>query len=342
MQDLLWAGVLQLRRYLIPLIFLLGIAFLAYTSAGKRLAQMPGFWPIAIFALGCWSLFTVARGFQNGRVEPIARGFYNTYERQTQPKRYWVSMAWNCALGLFCVSGSLLAYRQDFLDAYKDRCDNADARYSPKEALAACNKLIEKRRTENSPLLADAYWGRADARDSLHDLPGAIADYSQALRITPDSKPLLENRAREYLREHAAKQAIDDYSRLIELYPNDANGYEDRAFAYDWLLHERVRAIQDYSAAIAIKPDDSVALARRGLCYGRTGDYEHAVTDLTAVIRLRPNDATAYYFRSVGYHEIGDKDRAASDLATALRLNSKVVAQLERTQAPFEPRYHPS
>jgi tetratricopeptide (TPR) repeat protein len=226
--------------------------------------------------------------------------------------------------GYFIVSMGLDAWRS----RSESQCNEPNAASHPQEALSACNHLVERLQPTKGPALANAFWTRGNVRDALNDLPGAIADYTQALRIMPNSKPLLENRAREYLREHAAQQAIADYSRLIELNPRDVSAYENRGYTYERFLEHKDQAIRDYSAAIAIKPNDSMALARRGLCYGRAGDYQHAVADLSAVIHLRPNDAAAYYFRSVGYRGMGDEDHAASDRATAERLNPKVVAQI--------------
>ena len=94
-------------RYLFLAVILIGPALIAYTPEGKQLAKAPSFWPIIMVGGGAWSLFTVARGLSAGRIEPIARGFYTTYERQTQPKRFWASMSWNALFRLAdSVSGS--------------------------------------------------------------------------------------------------------------------------------------------------------------------------------------------------------------------------------------------
>jgi hypothetical protein len=93
----------QLWRYLPLAAILLGLAFIAYTSAGKHLAQTPGFWPAVTTGIGGWALFTVARGFAKGQIEPFARGFYRTYQRETEPKRFWASMTWNAICGCLCL-----------------------------------------------------------------------------------------------------------------------------------------------------------------------------------------------------------------------------------------------
>ena len=62
----------QLWRYLPLALFLLGLAFIAYTTVGKELAKRPSFWPILMTGCGSWSLFTAARGFMRAPAQPFA------------------------------------------------------------------------------------------------------------------------------------------------------------------------------------------------------------------------------------------------------------------------------
>lgn len=89
-----------LLRYIPVALFLGGIAFIAYTDAGRRLAAKPSFLPILFTAFACWSLFTVVRGLQTGQVQPFVKGMNDTYDRSGAPRRYWASIAWNSIVGL--------------------------------------------------------------------------------------------------------------------------------------------------------------------------------------------------------------------------------------------------
>lgn len=93
-ENLGWRPAGQLGRYLLIGAVVLALAFVFLTPTGKQIARLPGFWSVLTACFGCWALFTVLQGFENGRIQPFARGFYNTYERETQPKRFWVSMGW--------------------------------------------------------------------------------------------------------------------------------------------------------------------------------------------------------------------------------------------------------
>ena len=54
-------------------------------------------------------------------------------------------------------------------------------------------------------------------------------------------------------------------------------------------------AIEDFTKAIELKPDYAEAYYLRGLAYHRQGEYEHAIEDFTKAIELKPDYAEAYY-----------------------------------------------
>ena len=53
--------------------------------------------------------------------------------------------------------------------------------------------------------------------------------------------------------------SIADFSKAIELNPNDANYYDERGFAYQY-SNMNSEAIADYHSALSIDPDDDMAL----------------------------------------------------------------------------------
>ena len=56
---------------------------------------------------------------------------------------------------------------------------------------------------------------------------------------------------------------------------------------YDW-------AIEDYSTVIDMNPDNVEAYIHRGMAYRHKGDYDHAIIDFNKAMELKPNDADAY------------------------------------------------
>ena len=110
---------------------------------------------------------------------------------------------------------------------------------------------------------AETYFFRGNAKYELGQYAAAISNYTQAIRLKPDSADAYNNRgnAKEGLKEYAA--AISDYDTAIRLKPDDANAYVYRGLAKRDLKQYEA-AIADYDIAILLKPDDAFAYYMRG------------------------------------------------------------------------------
>jgi TonB family protein len=97
----------KVLRFLPYAALVLGLAAIALTSVGREFAQSPSAGQILMIGIGGWALFTFARGFAKGEVKPFVQGFYSSYRRDAQPKRFWASMAWNFVFGCFCLTLAL-------------------------------------------------------------------------------------------------------------------------------------------------------------------------------------------------------------------------------------------
>jgi tetratricopeptide (TPR) repeat protein len=283
----------QIVRYL-GFAVLAGFAFVLFTPMGQQFARAPAFLPTLMFGISAWSVVTVVQGFAKGRIAPLVRGFHNTYDRETQPKRFWASMIWNGVLGGLCLWGSYEFTQDAVAKPLQDRCYNEGFTYTPKQALSACNELIDKRLPLGGWTVADVMMDRGIAYANLNDHKHAIADYSAALRLQSD---------------------------YFEAYYN--RGLSHQA------LNETSDAISDFTSAIQLKRDPD-AYFNRGYAYERLGDLTPAIADFTEVIRAKPDRTDAYFYRWAAYKDSADEARAAADLAVLSRLNPKFAASLSR------------
>jgi tetratricopeptide (TPR) repeat protein len=72
---------------------------------------------------------------------------------------------------------------------------------------------------------------------------------------------------------------------LVRRDPADAKAYLSRADAYA-MSGDLERAIADYSKAIELAPDNPTAYDKRGRAYARKGDYNSAMADVMKVGEL--------------------------------------------------------
>jgi tetratricopeptide (TPR) repeat protein len=115
--------------------------------------------------------------------------------------------------------------------------------------------------------------------------------------------------------------AIADFTQAIRLNPNDASYYRRRGYAYG-SKRDYDRAIADFTEAIRLNPNSFIYYYDRGEAYYNKGDYDRAIADFTQTIQMDPNSTSAYHWRGATYHYgKRDYDRAIADYEAALRLD---------------------
>lgn len=118
----------------------------------------------------------------------------------------------------------------------------------------------------------------------------AIADFSKAIQLNPnDAIFSLCAEAKESKNDYQG--AIDDYTRAIELNPNYGEYFFYRAMLKD-KLKDYSGAILDYTSFIMTQeyPGELPALNNRGIAKARLGDYHGALSDFTTSIENQLNN----------------------------------------------------
>ena len=105
-----------------------------------------------------------------------------------------------------------------------------------------------------------------------------------------------------------------------------ADFYFDRAFEKG-NNGDYYGAISDYTKAIEINPNDGVAFYNRGWNKAKLKDYYGAIFDFTKVINLNPKDAEAFSNRGIAKENLGDLDGACSDWIKASELGYERAAE---------------
>ncbi len=168
-------------------------------------------------------------------------------------------------------------------------------------------------------VLAGAYTGRGFARDRLEQYSTAIADFTEAIRLRPDLVFVYRMRgnAKSNLGQHFA--AIEDYNTAIRLKPDHADTYYDRGNAKG-NLEQYAAAIEDYNTAIQLKPNYVEAYINRGVAKADLEQYDAAIEDYDTAIQLKPDHPLAYMNRGNAKRNLGQHFAAITDYDTAIRL----------------------
>ena len=123
-----------------------------------------------------------------------------------------------------------------------------------------------------------------------------------------------------YSKSDNHREAIECYTRSIDLNPRVGESYNNRGVAY-FKVDDRARAIEDYSKAIAINPTSAHPYANRGEVHLTQKHFELAIHDFDKAIEFDSKHTEGYYYRGSAYFAKGDLNRAADDFGMAIELD---------------------
>jgi tetratricopeptide (TPR) repeat protein len=167
------------------------------------------------------------------------------------------------------------------------------------------------------PILYRAYLERGRLREASGDLPGALADWTQASRATPGAPdPYV-------LRGRAALERGDWLRGRSEL----ATGVN--------LLTRALGRTNDASHRGPL-------LNMRGLAYNLLGEHRRALEDLKQALGLEPQSWVTHYNLGATYVNLGDSDEAMNELKYAIAINGPAARNAARVSSAYAPlREHP-
>jgi lipoprotein NlpI len=132
----------------------------------------------------------------------------------------------------------------------------------------------------------------------------------------PDARATAFHR-RGYVYEMVGEynRSLLDLNQAIELNPNNAGWYVDRALLY-FLKEDLDAAIADSNRAVAMEPSRAAYQARGFISYYRR-DFANAAADLARVLEMQPDDPNSVIHRYLA------KARLGEDAAPELRANAE-------------------
>ncbi|MBP7861291.1 tetratricopeptide repeat protein [bacterium] len=126
-------------------------------------------------------------------------------------------------------------------------------------------------------------------------------------------------------------QALEPLRRAIEQDPSDSISVYNRGQAYR-NLGKNKEAIADYTRYLEMAPDDAenyLVYHNRGVCYNAAGDYNNAIADFDQVLAQQSSYQNSYLERAEAYlnrAQDGDYDRALSDANSYIAMAASVPA----------------
>ncbi|MBI5750812.1 MAG: tetratricopeptide repeat protein [Hydrogenophilales bacterium] len=238
-----------------------------------------------------------------------------------KPARYWIA-----ALSLLLLATPLRA------------AENLDAPLLVEQAQAELKRLNPQ--IKRTPKKAELYLERGNVYFQMRDLPKAIADYDQALRLNDKLDDAYFGRGMAYGPAGELERAIADLSVYLKRHPNSSLAYTKRGVRYIW-KGERDNAFNDLTRAIELDPNNAEAHDDLGVLYAQRGELNQAAQHFATTIRIEPGYQKAHHNMALTLTLGGQLDRALVSINEALQLQntreslmlkSMILERLGRTE----------
>ncbi|MEJ2655870.1 MAG: hypothetical protein P8012_01580 [Desulfobacterales bacterium] len=176
-----------------------------------------------------------------------------------------------------------------------------------------------------------------------------IEYFTKALQMDPNLKEVYEKRAIQYYFRRWFDNAIQDYTKVVELNPLNAYAYLMLGRSYLWkgkglgikgefnnmiynIGKKKIpeyrklldRAIEGFSRAIALDPQLASAYSYRSVAYRIRGMTKEAFRDSTIAIQLQGDQrsiAKAYATRARIYQQMGFPELSEADFRKSIELD---------------------
>ncbi|MCX6369044.1 MAG: tetratricopeptide repeat protein [Armatimonadetes bacterium] len=193
-------------------------------------------------------------------------------------------------------------------------------------AEAAFSKVIMAK-----PQAADSYYNRGIVRSQLNNYTGAIADFTELIKLAPKPKPnapdlvveSYDSRVVAYLQTNKFPEAIADATKVLELDPKRGLTLLNRGYAYE-KLSQFDKAVADYNAAVLLLTSDADKAAtyfsKADLEFLKLNQLQPAIDDYTKGLALDKSNTGALLNRAACNFQLKNFSAALSDYNAALAL----------------------
>ena len=166
------------------------------------------------------------------------------------------------------------------------------------------------------PQTADDYNTRGTRRHDEERYDGAIADYTESLRMAPEQPIVLTNRGWSFYSKEDYEAALADFDEALTIDSHFGSAYEGRGTTYRE-MGEYDRAIKDLTHAVRHDPSDPSIYQRRATAFERDGQLKKALADRNRAIELDNENYDYYYQRGQTLRKLKRYKEALEDYEKA-------------------------
>jgi DNA-binding helix-hairpin-helix protein with protein kinase domain len=204
------------------------------------------------------------------------------------------------------------------------------------------------------------YYQRGDSAYQQQDYQQAVINFTQALKINPQSAKGYVNLGNALYNLNNYEGALANYNKALNLNSQEVKAYINRGNAYYMMADysndpqkQYKQAIADFNTAINIDENDAEAYIRRGIVRFEINkyisnsfqEYQKSIADFTKAIKLNASKVDAYFQRGLVRYQVAqysnnymaEYKQAIADFTEALKINPRLAKiYLKRGMAYYE------
>lgn len=139
--------------------------------------------------------------------------------------------------------------------------------------------------------------------------PEAVDAFTRLLEIDPENADAFKNRGVAYMKMSEYDLAIADFQRTQKIVPDLKGLYSNLGVAW-YYKADYTRAIENYDKEIALSPDSHYAYFNRAICWAELKAYEKSLEDIAKTLSLSPDFYLAHCLKGDLYVNLREPDKA--------------------------------
>lgn len=146
----------------------------------------------------------------------------------------------------------------------------------------------------------------------------AVNLFSKLIELAPDNADIYRNRGVSYMKQEKFDLAIKDFEKAKELFPELKGIHNNLGVAWFYKKNYQ-KALENYDIEIKAAPENYVAYFNRALCLGELNRNKEALDDLSQTLALKPDFYLAICYKADLLAQQGENAKAIETYEAAIR-----------------------
>jgi len=149
----------------------------------------------------------------------------------------------------------------------------------------------------------------------------AVDAFTVLIKMAPENPHAYRNRGVAYMKMNQYDNAINDFERTKEIVPELKGLHSNIGVAW-YYKKDYARAIENYDKEILLSPDNYFAYFNRAICNAVRKDYEKSFSDITRTIELLPDFYLAFCLKGDLLVKMNQPQKAKQAYEKAITIDS--------------------